>query len=139
MTLLQEIENLTWYNAINKLKSILKRLLTSSGANALPYKVYSAILVQSGTDDPIATVLENTLGTSVTWTRENTGYYQGASELFNATKTIGFVGGHNGSNIVIFDAFNVLATNTVLVWQYQPETSAEVDNLEVQIEIRVYN
>lgn len=77
MTLLQEIENLTWHNAINKLKSILKRLLTSSDANALPYKVYSALLTQSGTDAPIATVLENTLGGTVAWRREAVGVYYG--------------------------------------------------------------
>lgn len=41
-------------------------------------KVYRALLSQTGTDDPVATVLENTLGVSVTWTRKAEGYYVGA-------------------------------------------------------------
>lgn len=39
-----------------------------------PYKVYRALLSQSGTDDPTATVLENTLG-DVVWTRNSAGSY----------------------------------------------------------------
>lgn len=138
MTLLQEIENLTWHNAINKLKSILKRLLTSSDSNALPYKVYSAILVQTGTDAPVATVLENTLGTNVVWSRSGAGNYIATNSLFSSVNTIGFAGGHNGSNIVVVDCVNVSA-GEALLWQYQPETSSDVDNFEGQIRIEVYN
>jgi hypothetical protein len=32
------------------------------GNALLPYKVYKALLTQSGTDAPVATVLQNTLG-----------------------------------------------------------------------------
>ena len=39
-----------------------------------PYKVYSAILVQSGTNPPVATVLENTLG-NVTYSKVITGFF----------------------------------------------------------------
>lgn len=39
-----------------------------------PYKVYTALLNQSGTDAPVATVLENTLG-EITITREGIGVY----------------------------------------------------------------
>lgn len=38
-------------------------------------KVYRAVLTQSGTDAPTATVLENTLGGTVVWTRDNPGRY----------------------------------------------------------------
>ena len=44
--------------------------------NARPYKVYTALLSQSGTDAPVATVLENTLGGTVVWTRNDQGIYQ---------------------------------------------------------------
>lgn len=33
-----------------------------NGNPLLPYKVYTALLTQTGTDAPVATVLENTLG-----------------------------------------------------------------------------
>ena len=39
------------------------------------YKVYTALLTQSGTNDPVATVLENTLGYDIVWSRLNAGGY----------------------------------------------------------------
>lgn len=38
-------------------------------------KVYRALLTQSGTNAPVATVLENSLGGEVVWTRTGEGYY----------------------------------------------------------------
>ena len=35
----------------------------------VPYKVYTALLTQTGTTDPVATVLENTLGFNINITR----------------------------------------------------------------------
>ncbi len=46
-------------------------------AEATEPKVYVALLSQTGTDDPTAVVLKNTLGGEVVWTRENTGLYYG--------------------------------------------------------------
>lgn len=40
-------------------------------------KQYVAVLNQSGTDDPVATVLVNTLGGDVVWTRSGLGGYLG--------------------------------------------------------------
>ena len=40
---------------------------TPSTSGAASYLVYTALLTQSGTDAPVATVLENTLGGTVTW------------------------------------------------------------------------
>jgi len=45
--------------------------------NVRPYKVYIALLSQSGTDAPVATVLENTLGGTIMWTRNSVGNYIG--------------------------------------------------------------
>jgi hypothetical protein len=39
------------------------------------YKVYTALLSQSGTNPPVATVLENTLGVSITWAYGSLGNY----------------------------------------------------------------
>jgi hypothetical protein len=44
-------------------------------ASALPYKVYTALLTQTETDDPVATVLENSLGGTLVWTRNSDGDY----------------------------------------------------------------
>jgi hypothetical protein len=100
MTLAEKIKNLNWVNLINKLKDILKGLDDKpSGGGGIesisgdyvdntdplnpiledprPYKVYTALLSQSGTDAPVATVLENTLGGDIVWTRDMAGQYTG--------------------------------------------------------------
>lgn len=53
------------------------------------YLVYTALLTQSGTDAPVATVLQNTLGGTVVWTRNGVGDYTGTlTGAFLAGKTI---------------------------------------------------
>ena len=42
-----------------------------------PYKKYVALLSQSGDNNPTVIVLENTLGGTITWARNNTGLYIG--------------------------------------------------------------
>jgi hypothetical protein len=52
------------------------------------YKVYTALLTQSGASAPTATVLENTLGGTVVWARSNTGLYTATlAGAFTASKT----------------------------------------------------
>lgn len=52
-------------------------------------KVYKAILNQTGTDAPVATVLVNTLGGTVVWTRGDVGAYIGTLvAAFPGNKTI---------------------------------------------------
>jgi hypothetical protein len=59
--------------------------------NTMNYKVYTALLTQTGTDDPVATVLENTLGFDITWYRDNVGFYLFQNDttgvLFDPDKT----------------------------------------------------
>lgn len=51
-------------------------------------KIYRALLTQIGTDAPVATVLENSLGGTVVWARSNIGQYTGTlSGAFPADKT----------------------------------------------------
>ncbi len=50
--------------------------ISQNGEPVKPYKVYSALLTQSGTDAPVVTVLENTIG-NIIWTYQETGYYTG--------------------------------------------------------------
>jgi hypothetical protein len=47
-------------------------IIKSSGAT---YKVYSALITQTGNQPPIATTFENTLGFLPTWVRDGTGIY----------------------------------------------------------------
>lgn len=52
-------------------------------------KRYVALLSQGATSDPTATVLENTLGGTVVWTRDQAGIYSGTlSNAFTQDKTV---------------------------------------------------
>ncbi len=56
-------------------------------------KVYMATLTQSSTSAPVATVLNNTLGGTLVWTRSSTGIYVGTfASPFTANKTQVFIG-----------------------------------------------
>lgn len=71
-----------------------------------PYKVYSALLSQSGTSNPVSTVLENTIG-AITIIRSGVGEYRmQSSGLFTLNKTtfditpiLGFIKQDQLSNI----------------------------------------
>lgn len=87
MTTLEKINNLTWHNAINKLKDILKAFISQADV-MMPYKIYRATITQSGTNAPIAVVLENTLG-NVTWAYDSEGFYTANTNgLFAINRTI---------------------------------------------------
>ncbi len=56
---------------------VVETLATTEGIAATEPKVYVALLTQSGTDAPVATVLKNTLGGTIVWTRDSAGIYFG--------------------------------------------------------------
>lgn len=69
--------------------TIVNPYIVSSTAtvNPLPYKIYAAIINQSGTSAPTATILENTIG-DIVWTYTAQGSYQGTlSNAFVLNKT----------------------------------------------------
>jgi hypothetical protein len=77
----------------------------TGGGPASTTKVYRALLTQSGTDDPVATVLENSLGGDVVWTRDTTGFYFGTlAGAFPIDKTLANIrDNNNGGNGGDFD------------------------------------
>ena len=111
-----------------------------NGGGAAPYKVYTALLTQSGTDAPVATVLENTLGGEVVWSYEGVGVYYGTLiNLFeNANKVY-----HNISNT--HDIKNKYTTSYDGEPDYISVITSYSDSLSnnkldfTSIEIRVYN
>ena len=62
------------------------------------YDSYTALLTQTGTDDPVATVLSSNLTGTFTWARTGAGVYTLTASVatFTANKTIVFV--NRGSN-----------------------------------------
>ena len=103
-----------------------------------PYKVYTALLTQSGGLAPVDTVLENTLGGTLVWTRQSTGNYIATlNGAFPEGKTVCFYT-HDGYNGVTGFAGAVRNdSDTVWVTFNNP---AYVDSEGIDsIEIRVYN
>ena len=152
MTLLEEIEGLTWHNAINKLKSILKKLLNLNSGGAT-YKVYTALLTQTGTNAPVATVLENTLGVIVSWGYNSVGSYilTAESSLFEQGKVQSLQGSGNTSNLVSLWGYYNSSTEFIIDnydlgnvgdgSTYASVGASWVDGImqDQFIEIRVYN
>jgi len=110
---------------------------------AIPYKIYNAILTQSGTSAPVATVLQNTLGGNVTWTYVNLGAY-------NATLTGAFIAGKTTvtcSNL--WGNFSVQPypnyeestfPNFIQILNIDSTSGSQVNGInKVVIEIKVYN
>jgi len=103
---------------------------------SLPYKVYTALLTQTGTNPPVATVLEDTIG-NVYWEYLGIGMYDAIS---------------NG-NFTINKTFILVSVESGLTWQVSPSPYGDGDKIyfeagasdvytdgaTFQVEIRVYN
>lgn len=104
-----------------------------------PYKVYSALLSQSGTDAPTAIVLENTIG-EIVWTRDDVGVYVGTlNGAFTLYKTFIILTQGTG-NVCIINSVGLGGDMVVINCN---DTSPSNNPIDVQglmqIEIRVYN
>jgi len=116
------------------------------------YKVYTALLTQSGTNAPVATVLENTLGGTVVWSYSGTGSYQATLTGAFTSKTFFYIsseaGYNNGPQIYgqeirtltrITDDIVVLNNIGLNFTAGVYSSAGEADNFpNVSIEIRVY-
>lgn len=124
------------YDTLNKVNAIFKTPRKS-------YKVYTAIISQTGTGNPTATVLENTLGATITWTRTNVGEYNGAlTGAFTSNKTALFFGPQNDLNGPIYMSGGRLDADNIFIHTWTgPDFSAAsgADGFdELILEIRVY-
>lgn len=80
-TLKYLIDNLGWANLANESQEIFRRLYQL--IVPLPYKSYTALLNQSSTAVPTAKILENSLASDVTFSRQGFGIYRISSAAFN--------------------------------------------------------
>lgn len=102
-------------------------------------RVYTAILNQTGTGAPVATVLHNTLEGDIVWTRIGSGQYRGTlAGAFPAAKTAAWINGQVNDRTVIT---GWLSDNIIYILQSEIESPfGPVDGLtKAYIEIRVYN
>ena len=125
---------------IGKLKDYFLSFVETIVVNPRPYKVYTALLTQTGTNAPLATVLENTLGVDINWTRLSIGAYSGVptQPIFNFEKTHHIVNSNNKG--LGFEIASQL--NNIDDWRIHAfDEGSRMDSLleYLPIEIRVYN
>lgn len=105
---------------------------------ARPYKVYTALLTQTGTSAPTAVVLENTLGGVPVWTRTGAGIYRCTlAGAFTDLKTIAFVtetSSANGTRLT-----NYVVPPDMVVFSTIDFLDYISEDWYISIEIRVYN
>ena len=148
-------ENLLWQisKQIEKLTCVTAggcgSITTTTTTTTLPvYRVYSALLNQSGTSAPEALVTENTIG-SMTITRNSAGVYYFISPEFNSYDDYGKVlcfmlnGSASGGTGVLnsVNAQYVPPINGIQVLSVIGSTITPTDNVinGCSIEIRLYN
>jgi len=114
------------------------------------YKSYVALMSQTGTNNPTAIELENSLG-NIVWTRNSAGYYTGTlSGAFPLTKTFILAiypnGTSNGYNSAVLTngngyPYNLFRTDDNTLTLTSSNTGPLLDNIlnYSPIEIRVYN
>lgn len=117
-------------------------LAGSISGNIRPYKVYSALFSQSGTNDPTVTVLENELGGEIVWTRQDVGIYRatlvGAFPL-GKTVIINNVGQFNEAPSVCIFHTLPSAPNGIELHVFNSELNyADYTLYKTFVEIRVY-
>ena len=104
-----------------------------------PYKVYSALITQSGTAAPTVTVLENAIG-AIVWTRTSTGEYAGTlAGAFTASKTfVSLTLNYAGTSVT---GYSVSPNNNYVSIQTLNSANTAVDSklVSASLEIRVYN
>lgn len=104
------------------------------------YKVYTALLSQTGATPPVATVLENTIGITPSFLYNGTGNYEidfiGLS--INPDKVVIFTGQSDGNSNGIVNAW-CNSTPNLYITCYDL-AGASIDNLldRTSIEIRIY-
>ena len=108
------------------------------------YLVYTALLTQTGTDAPVATVLQNTLTVATGWSYEEVGKYKFTSgdSLFYPGKVVIFLTADPAKvpHVLNVDANSDTTSISVLSFQEVAGILTATDGVMLQdsIEIRVY-
>ena len=106
-----------------------------------PYKVYTALLTQTGTDAPTAIILENTLG-AITYEYYGPGFYTIlSSNLFTLNKTFVLIGNKIKNKEGELTQFTIEGSTSHITIITTNEAQSKTNNLlaNTPIEIRVYN
>lgn len=105
--------------------------------------IYVALLGQSGTNPPVATVLQNGLGEEVTWTRDDVGRYRATVDtlqLFSPTKCVVEIGStFNGTSYYIYHGFGDYDFIRIITYNYATTAFADGQLAGTMVRITVYH
>ena len=110
---------------------VVETLATTEGLTATEPKVYIALLTQSGTDAPVATVLKNTLGGTVVFTRDEAGTYLATlAGVFTLNKTAVYF-----TSTALLTAFSVSLGDVNVLALRTSEADDQMFNTTLKIEV----
>lgn len=130
-----------YFKKINEIIDWINDIGSNQGVS---YTSYVALLTQSGTDAPVATILENTLGGTPVWTYDSSGYYIATlTGTFKNKKTVIFTGSGLDAYIELQWTFidtDTHGENEFALFVTNDFGITGVDNAlyQTMIEIRVY-
>ena len=108
---------------------------------SLGYTVYTALITQADADAPVATVLQNTTGGTITWTRTSTGRYVAAisGAAYTTNKTFVMVTSGGNSDMILRPV--VTATTAIDWYNIDSSDNAVSDTIAATttVEIRIYS
>lgn len=136
--LIDRIEFARFFDLPRMTREALKRLKALIDTNEPKYKVYTALLTQTGTDAPTTIVIENTLGYNPVFTYDGLGLYSMILQEATFLKTIStlqYDERFNGNKILI----HAEETNLVSIFTLVEGTLSNDVLNTTPIEIRVYN
>jgi len=121
----------------------ISSIATIANSLNLGYTVYSALLTQSGTAAPVATVLQNTITGTLTWTRSGPGDYLLTSNgtPFTANKVQVFVNNGAPTSTTSSIKWTRASTSQIGIKTFAQSTGLVADDLLLSgsIEIRIYS
>ena len=121
-----------------ELHEVQSETTINSDSSSTSYLKYVALISQFGTNAPVATVLENTLGVDLTWTRDGSGDYTltpDSALTLDLNKVVIFT--TKGLGIIGWTR-SFVSTNVIKLQSYNDEGSATDGLSRTSIEIRVY-
>ena len=133
--LIEKISTARFFHLPKMVAEAFKRLIPESPK----YKVYTALLSQSGTDAPTAVVLENTLG-DIVWSRSEEGVYVGTlTGAFKEGKTFQALTAGNANGSTSFFYRQDIDTMLLETYAISGDSASDTFLNRTSIEIRVYN
>jgi len=106
------------------------------------YKVYTALITQTGTDAPVATVLQNTTGGTIAWSYSNVGIYVAtiSDATYTANKTAVLISSGGVSNSTVKSSV-VNSTTALTVYQVDVGDQQPTNTISATttLEIRIYS